>query len=150
MKKKIRSSLVIISTIVVILFFIFLPNQRSVSLSEEDFNFLSSVSWNDKETLISLGFIEYSLNNFTLDYENGCVMRVTLVDDQDDVPFDLSLYESSIKSKFALWFSKNPKVLRDGYGIYKNAYIYIHETTEVYKSSCPKFISYFKSRVRLA
>ena len=109
-------------------------------------DFLSSISWNDKETLISLGFIEYSLNNFTLDYESGCVMRVTLVDEQNAAPFDLNLYESSNKGKFALWFSKEAIVQRSGYGIYKNAEIYINESKEVYKSSYPEFISYLKTK----
>lgn len=146
-EKKIISAVVIIATIVAILFCIFLPNQRSVSLKEEDLIYLSSIYWNDKETLISLGFIEYSLNNFTLDYSDGCVMRVTLVEDQNDVPFDFSLYESSSKSKFALWFSKNTLVQRNGYGVYKNANIYINESKEVYKSSYPEFISYLKTQL---
>jgi hypothetical protein len=128
------------------LFCIFLPNQRSVSLKKQDLDFLSSISWNDKETLISLGFIEYSLNNFTLDYESGCVMRVTLVDEQNAASFDLNLYESSNKGKFALWFSKEAIVQRTGYGIYKNAEIYINEVAEVCKNSYPQFISYLKSK----
>ena len=146
MNKKIVSVVVIIVTIIVILFCIFLPNQKSVSLKKEDLDFLSSLSWNDKETLISLGFIEYSLNNFTLDYESGCVMRVTLSDEQHAAPFDLNLYESSNKGKFALWFSKESIVQRTGYGIYKNAEIYINESKEIYKSSYPEFISYFKTK----
>ena len=146
MNKKIVSVVVIIVTIIVVLFCIFLPNQKSVSLKKEDLDFLSSLSWNDKETLISLGFIEYSLNNFTLDYGSGCVMRVTLSDEQNAAPFDLNLYESSNKGKFALWFSKESIVQRTGYGIYKNAEIYINESKEVYKSSYPEFISYLKTK----
>ena len=146
MNKKIVSVVVIIVTIIVVLFCIFLPNQKSVSLKKEDLDFLSSLSWNDKGTLISLGFIEYSLNNFTLDYGSGCVMRVTLSDEQNAAPFDLNLYESSNKGKFALWFSKESIVQRTGYGIYKNAEIYINESKEVYKSSYPEFISYFKTK----
>ena len=146
MNKKIVSAIVIIATVIAISFCNYLPNQRSVSLKKQDLDFLSSISWNDKETLISLGFIEYSLNNFTLDYESGCVMRVTLVDEQNAAPFDLNLYESSNKGKFALWFSKEAIVQSTGYGIYKNAEIYINESKEVYKSSYPEFISYLKTK----
>ena len=146
MNKKIVSAVVIFATIIAILFCIFLPNQRSFSIKKEDLDFLSSLSWNDKETLISLGFIEYSLNNFTLDYGSGCVMRVTLADEENAAPFDLNLFESATQGKFALWFSKKPMVQRNGYGVYRNAEIYINESEKAFKSEKPKFISYLTNQ----
>lgn len=136
MNKKIITLIIIIVIGITLLFCVFLPSQKSVSLKNDDLNFLSSISWNDKKTLLSLGFIEYSLNEFTLDYGTDCVMRVTLVDGKNDDHFNFDLYETSNKTI----------VQRNGHGVYKNANIYVNEVDEVSKNSYPLFVSYLKIR----
>ena len=143
-KKIIKAIFCILPIIAIVLFCILLPNQKEVNISEEDYKFLSSITWNDKQTLLNLGFVEYTNDNFTLDYGKGHTMRITLNNSTNDNSFELEINESANKGKFSLWFSSNPSVQRKGFGKYKNAELYINEINDAHHDDSLEFISFFK------
>lgn len=145
-----NKKLVLCIVLIISLFLIFLPEQKSLSVSENDLEILSNVEWNNKDTIDLLGFSKYDSGRFLLDYNNNtCTAKIKFLEETtDDIKINVTDYR--FNNKFELWFTPNPPVVREIKIKYKNIELRAEEIENIHRKDRIKLAEYLEKKLQLA